>query len=777
MSNQEPALDPNWCVIEKEFKIETNRHYESLFALGTGFLTTRASIEEGFEDDDQGMEFNRFAGVVTLEAIPAGKSKWGTYTHSVAARHPFLCVGVANLPYYLGLVVKANGEKLDLERSKVTDYCRWLDLKTATLHRRLVWHTNSGCRIQLVFQRFMDPQLKFTCVQTCAITMLAGDAKLEVSHYVDNNVRTNGYDKYTAHAVGIDDDGVIHADVTTNHDNRVVTASRAVVDKTSDWNIDRAARRITATASFTLAKGESAQVKKVSAVISDVHFERQGLLNDARELVQRVIALEAKTLHAQHKSAWTQRWATCDIEIEANDHPGYDSQLGIRQAIYHLLRSRHEDDERGQVCPKCCTSDVYFGGTFWDMEIFILPFYLYTNPKAARGTTMFRYHNLPGARAIAEKQGYIGARYPWTSAADGSETCPLWEFSDHQVHITADVAIGAWHYYLTSGDQETLFNHGAEIIIDTARYWTQRVDKIPGKDGYQIFGVMGPDEYKVITNNNAYTNHLAKFALDIAAQTIELMQEQAPDKFRELAERLELEGNETQLFREIAEGIPIPVDAERNIVWQCDGFDTEFTPLDIKARWQDRTRPFGAFVSQEERFRSKAMKQSDTVALFMILPEDFSIEQRKASFEYYDPICSHDSSNSMCSRMIAAANVGWADLAYDSWKQSLDIDFGVRPRSSDGLHGANVGGMWQEAVCGFGGLISALNTDVLTFKPCLPQEIARLSFKIQWKGQWVKATMTADEARIENLSDDELTCRVFAKEETIPAGKEVRIGY
>jgi len=166
------TITKDWAVVEEKFEIEKNRHWESIFALGTGYISTRGTIEEGFEDDDQAMEYNRLPVVVTLEKIPSAKSRWGTFMPVVQGEHPFLRIGIVNLPYYLGLKVRADGEELNLEESKVSGYRRWLDLRTATLYRTFVWETKSGKKINRLFKRFMDPEQRFVCVQQCKAKML-----------------------------------------------------------------------------------------------------------------------------------------------------------------------------------------------------------------------------------------------------------------------------------------------------------------------------------------------------------------------------------------------------------------------------------------------------------------------------------------------------------------------------------------------------------------------------------------------------------------------------
>jgi len=51
--------EAGWYRQEQGLQVGNNRHYESLFALGTGYMTVRSSVEEGFYDDDQSREYMR----------------------------------------------------------------------------------------------------------------------------------------------------------------------------------------------------------------------------------------------------------------------------------------------------------------------------------------------------------------------------------------------------------------------------------------------------------------------------------------------------------------------------------------------------------------------------------------------------------------------------------------------------------------------------------------------------------------------------------------------
>jgi len=430
MDFQPKKIDNNWSVVEKRWKLKEARHWETLLSLGTGYITTRGSLDEGLDDDDQAMEYDRKPDVVTLEKIPSAKTKWGTYMPAIGAMHPYLSIGIVNLPFYLGLEISIDNEKLNMERSKHSQYKRWLDMKTATQYRTFIWQTKKGKKAELKFRRYMNPADRFICVQECTVKMLSGSGKITVTSFVDNDVRTNGYDKFSKHNVGAKGE-LLFSDITTNLNNRVVTASRAVHDQGSAWKIIKGARRINAQTTFTLSSLRKACIKKVSATVADNYFKADELLMKASRLIFPLIKNDITPNYKQHKKIWADHWERSDIRIKSEESKGYNSQNAIRQAIYHLIRARSDKEYRGQYGPKCSTGDGYVGGLFWDMEIFFLPFYLYTNPKAAATTVRFRHRCLPAARDLAKYYGYKGAKYPWTSSFKGTESCVMWEFPDH----------------------------------------------------------------------------------------------------------------------------------------------------------------------------------------------------------------------------------------------------------------------------------------------------------------------------------------------------------
>ena len=101
-----------------------------------------------------------------------------------------------------------------------------------------------------------------------------------------------------------------------------------------------------------------------------------------------------------------------------------------------------------------------------------LPYFILTQPDAARSLVEYRYLGLDGARRKAAENGYEGAMYPWEAAwTDDGETTPLLGAADIvtgepipiltgllEQHITADVAYGLWLYYRVTGNAADLQN-------------------------------------------------------------------------------------------------------------------------------------------------------------------------------------------------------------------------------------------------------------------------------------------------------------------------------
>jgi trehalose/maltose hydrolase-like predicted phosphorylase len=444
---------------------------------------------------------------------------------------------------------------------------------------------------------------------------------------------------------------------------------------------------------------------------------------------------------ADHEAAWKSRWHSSDVEVDG-DQP---AQKALRFAAYHLNSAANPADERVSIAARALTGDDYRGHVFWDTEIFLIPFYSLTWPEAARALLMYRFHTLDAARAKAARLGWRGAFYAWESASDGAEVTPEQAIGPDRLvvdilcgkqeqHISADVAYAVWQYWLASGDEAFLRDAGAEILLETGRFWSSRAQS--GTDGRgHIRGVIGPDEYHEHIDDNAFTNVMARWnirrALDVAA----LLQTRWPDCWTRISVHLHLEFTELEMWRRVADTMATGLDRKTGLFEQFEGF-SGLEEIDLAA-YACRSVPMDVVLGRERIAKSQVIKQADVVALLALLPDEFASGTGEQNFEHYEPRCSHGSSLSRVMHGLAAARLGQSDLALSFLHQTAAIDLADTHVAIDGgVHIAALGGIWMIAIFGFAGL--SIQSDGIAIDPQLPTGWRSLAFGAQWHGRRLK---------------------------------------
>ncbi|HMQ31617.1 MAG TPA: glycosyl hydrolase family 65 protein, partial [Chloroflexaceae bacterium] len=430
--------------------------------------------------------------------------------------------------------------------------------------------------------------------------------------------------------------------------------------------------------------------------------------------------------------------------------PGDDElQRQARFACYHLIGAAAPDDERSSIGARALTGERYRGHVFWDTEIFAWPPLLYTHPPTARALLMYRYHTLAGARAKAAASGYRGAMFPWEAADTGEEVTPAFMLSGgervpvltgaEEHHIAADVAYAVLQYARATGDVQFMHDHGAEIVLDVARFWASRAERGPG-GAYHIRRVIGPDEYHETVDDNAYTNALAAYVLWHARSLADGLATGAPARWAELVDRLGLDGEELDHWELVAAGLAVTADPQTGLIEQFAGYhqleeidlsdhDPSLATVDAKLGWY-------------EMQKTKALKQADVVMLLILLWERFSPEVRAANFAYYEPRTSHDSSLSYSFHALFAARLGRLDLAERYMRRAalIDLDLGRKGHAgaTGGVHIAALGGIWQALALGFLG--AQPDDEGLRLAPHIPAHWGELRMPITWRGALLRVT-------------------------------------
>jgi alpha,alpha-trehalose phosphorylase len=407
-------------------------------------------------------------------------------------------------------------------------------------------------------------------------------------------------------------------------------------------------------------------------------------------------------------------------------------QQAIRLNLFHILQASARAEENG-VPAKGLTGQAYEGHYFWDTEIYLFPFLIYTSPQTAKNLLRLRYGMLDKARLRARELSQKGALFPWRTIS-GEEASAYYEAGTAQYHINADIMYALRKYVNATGDEEFLWEYGAEMLVETARLWEDLGCFSPRKEGkFCINGVTGPDEYKTVVNNNTYTNLMARENLRYAVETVEALQLKKPEAFQALVQRTGLKLSEVEEWKRAADNMYIPFDAATGIYPQDDSFlDRE--PWDFKNTPPEKY-PLLLFYHPLNIYRHQVIKQADIILAMFLLSHEFSLEEKKRNFQFYDPLTTGDSSLSSCIEAVLALEVGEFDKAVEYMRAALLMDLAdVGGNVKDGCHIASMGGTWMALAYGFGGLRD--HDGSLSFRPQRPPEDqASVRFPITYRGQ------------------------------------------
>ena len=478
---------------------------------------------------------------------------------------------------------------------------------------------------------------------------------------------------------------------------------------------------------------------------------------DPEQIVRKKLdALQSESFRQILKAsseAWGRIWEDADVEITGND----EWQGAIRYNIFQLCQAMPYNDPHASIGARGLTHGRYKGCYFWDTEIFMLPFFAHTQPKAARTLLEYRYHILPDTLESAKGFSTKGARYSWMSSDTGYEQCETWDTGCCEIHITADVAHAVNAYYAQSGDDAFMRDCGAEILIQTARYWTDRFTYSAGEDVYHLLFVKGPDEYCGVTADDFYTVSLAKDNLESAVRAVQWMQEMYPEYWDGLQRKISFSSTEPLKWLETAKKVVIGKYPESQ-VWKQDSTFHLLEPLDIEANKDDDT-PLYHKIGFDRLQRYQVLKQPAVLMYMALKPHQFSREEMEAAWDYYVPKTLHDSTLSFGIHALLAARLGKTEEAVKYLEKSMFLDLKnvMKNTAKEGLHTAALGATWQAMVLGFGAV--AAQDGQLTAQNLLPSKINSMSFKMNYQGKRYSST-NAESSSTSQISNSCVSFRI-----------------
>ncbi len=751
-----------WKIVETDFDPSALGKAEANFCLGNGYLGLRSALEERYPGETRDLlvagTFDRFSPEEVTELPNAAD--------------------VTNIELTL------DGERFDLLQGTIHAYSRTLDIQNGRLTREVDWVSPKGKRFSLQFERIVSLRRLHTIALRVTV-IPESDARIMIRSGIDGRVTCDGSQHFTEGQTRFYDKKYMQFCPRTIQSNITFVlgaAHRFAVDgaacaPVSDINIVR--RQMYSSFTVELKAGQRLAMEKYANVFTTrdreaADIDLPTLQAYALGRLKEDEAAGFEALAAESAAAWREKvWDRAILEVEGSDF----DQLALRFAQYHMQIMTPAHDNRMNIGAKGFSGEGYKGHTFWDTEIFLLPYFIFTMPEVARSLEEYRYLSLPGAHEKARHNGFEGAQFPWESAwLDDGEVTPEYMGTDIvtgqlikvwsgyiEIHITADVAFGVWQYYTVTGDQDYMDRYGYELILDCAKFWASRLEE--GEDGLlHINDVVGPDEYKEHVDDNAFTNYMALWNIRKAIEYAELLASEKPALYAALDGKLDITAL-LPTWKEKADRIFLTKPNEHGVLPQDSTYLT-LRDIDL-TKYKQQTHVGGIYkdYNQEQITKIQVTKQADVMVLFYLLEEQFPKEVKLASWNYYEPRCLHDSSLSLSTHSVLACDIGDPETGYQMFEKACLIDLdNANPHSSDaGIHAASYGGLWQCAVYGFGGL--RMLGGKLRVSPCLPKAWRKLRYAVQWKGQRLIVTVTKNSVELLNETGSApVTLEIWGKE-------------
>ncbi|MGX7418028.1 glycoside hydrolase family 65 protein [Carnobacterium gallinarum] len=738
-------------LVETNLEQEKLAFHNTLFSLSNGHLGVRGNLEEGyFSKNHTGIMGTYVNGFYETSPIVYGENAYG-----YAKNHQTIC----KLPNGHILTFEIEGERFQLDLGTVDNHQRTLDLFEGILKREFQWTSSTGKKVVISTERFVSYQVSEALLLSYELTPLNFSGEIVLIHdlleeeletvtAIDDPRIAARHEKQTKIEAMKEADLELLQISTIRSGLRLWTTAtvKPVAGEVLAVKGTHSNQKLETAVTFAAVENEPIKIEVIvgySEIVRDSEAEKNVKITFMQKMHQ-VSKQGFKQMKNQHLADMADFWSISDVEIAGDD----ELQLGLRLNLFHLNQAAGRDGKTN-IAAKGLTGDGYEGHYFWDTEMYMLPFFVYTNPATAYQLLSYRHSILESARKRAREMGVAkGALFAWRTI-NGEECSAYYPAGTAQFHINADIAYGVKVYYEATADETFMAEKGLAILVETARFWREFGDYISGKeDQFCLNGVTGPDEYTAIVNNNYYTNLMAKYNLQMAAKMATRFQ--ATALFKELG----VTDSEIASWQEAGDNMYLPYDEDRQLTKQDDSFFD-------KAVWDFAGTPkenYPLLLNYHPLtiYRYQVNKQADTVLAQLLYGEATSKEQKQRDFDYYEQVTTHDSSLSRSIFGMMASEIGEEDKAYHYFMDTALMDLvDMQENTADGIHAANMGGTWMSLVYGFAGM--KVSEGHLSFAPRLPKKWDALSFSIEFQGQIVKVTLSHDGSKYELVKGTGLT--------------------
>ncbi len=763
-----------WSLTYRGFHPDEEKLREALTTVGNGYLGTRGCFE----------------------CERAGEHHYpGTYLAGLYNKLPttvhdrqILNNDYVNCPNWLLMEFRVGrGEfrsPLDME---ILSYRHGLNMRDGVVERTIVFKDQAGHITRLASRRIASMVNPHCVALEFSVTPLNYFGPIAIRSGIDGDIINDGVARYRQLAsrhlepldAGQTDNGIFVKVRTNSSKIDVVCAAR--ISLTVDGRPATADRRVgtgTAFASETYEllaeEGRTYKVDKLVGIYTSREVGCEELLAAACRTVGTSGDFEA--VFEPHKKAWHALWQKMDMEIDGDRFVQKVSRLHA----YHMVvvASTHNRDIDAGMPARGLHGEAYRGHVFWD-DVYIFPFYNWHFPEVTRALLMYRYRRLDSARSYAREHGYEGAMYPWQTADDGGEETQVvhynpvsqtWgpDLSRRQRHVSIAIFYTVDAYCQATGDRDFLENHGAEMMLDIARFWGKisRFDERTGR--FHIEGVMGPDEYHEKypgaeqggLKDNAYTNIMVVWLLEKA---LRLVEDLPPEVLGRVAEKIGFRREEISMWKRIVRLLNVPMQGD--IICQHDGY-MDLEELD----WDAYRNKYGNIHRMDRILKAegdspnkyKVTKQADVLMTFYLLsPEEVrrilnqlghhvedAVELLRHNYQYYLGRTSHGSTLSKVVHAAIARDMGSPEVTWQWFSEAMasdvrDTQGGTTP---EGIHCGVMAGSLGVIVRNFAGV--TVVGDTVSVQPGLPPHWKRLAFSLLHKGTLHRIEVTQDEATV-----------------------------
>ena len=450
-----------WGMTATRYAHEFLAQAETIYALANGYLGLRGDFEEGTPVSKPGVFLN---GFYETWPIVYGEAAYG-----------FAKTGQTIVNATDGKIIRlyVDDEPLEIHKASLLEFRRTLDWRTGTVDRRIVWETPAGKRVAISSRRMVSMTHRHLALLTYDVRCLNHTADIILSsEMMTRHLDGEGEQPDPRRLAGFDG-RVLDPVARRSRDRRVLLCHRTrssgitlacgidhqlVTGGRCRESVHCGENRAEVVFSVDVDPEQPVHLTKFLAYHFAEDCDVEELSNRAERTLDRAMEIGETRLLEEQRQHYDAFWKRADVEIEGDPRV----QQAVRFNLFQVRQATARAEGHG-VPAKGLTGQGYEGHYFWDGEIYVLPYVIYTDPRLAGNLLHFRWSQLDRARAHARELGHAGALYPWRTI-NGDEASAYYAAGTAAYHINADITYAIRKHALATLDEHFLLGGGVDVV-------------------------------------------------------------------------------------------------------------------------------------------------------------------------------------------------------------------------------------------------------------------------------------------------------------------------